>query len=204
MAGSTLRVLAAVAAWAAASSAVVELTPDTFDKLTSEGQWMVEFYAPWCTHCKRLAPIWDKASDALAGQVNFGKVDAQKFRSLGFRFGIRGFPTLFHINAVNGNREVRRAAVEHTEESVKAYAMGEWRDYKPMASTTSPYGPAAMLKFRLSYYGDKVIAVLPAIAAATGLPDVVVQFSAVLLGLLAIAGALIGLAVYLGPKQHRD
>lgn len=34
---------------------VIELTDDSFDKnvLDSEDVWMVEFYAPWCGHCKK-------------------------------------------------------------------------------------------------------------------------------------------------------
>lgn len=34
---------------------VVELTDDNFDKLVLDGDqvWMVEFFAPWCGHCKK-------------------------------------------------------------------------------------------------------------------------------------------------------
>lgn len=34
---------------------VIELTDDTFDEhvLDSPDIWMVEFYAPWCGHCKK-------------------------------------------------------------------------------------------------------------------------------------------------------
>lgn len=183
---------------------VVELTPDNFDTLTNEGEWMVEFYAPWCGHCKKLAPTWDRASDELAGQVNFGKIDAQKYRSLGFRFGIKGFPTLFHINANGGNREVRRAAVQHTLDSIRHFALEGWKDMPIQPSITGPYGPAAVAKFGVAYYGDKIIGLVEPLANWTGMPTVVIQFSMLMIALLLVTGAIIGAAVWLGPKGGRE
>ena len=77
--------------------AVVTLTPDNFDALvlSGEGPWMVEFYAPWCGHCKSLAPEWAAAAEQTAGEgVRFGAVDADAHRELGSRFGVKGFPTI--------------------------------------------------------------------------------------------------------------
>jgi len=73
------------------------LTPENFDELVYSGEtpWMVELYAPWCGHCKNLAPEWASAAETMSGEgVRFGAVDADKHRDLGSRFGVKGFPTI--------------------------------------------------------------------------------------------------------------
>ena len=49
------------------NSGVVDLNPNNFDNKVkdSDGIWVVEFYAPWCGHCKSLAPEYQKAGKAL-------------------------------------------------------------------------------------------------------------------------------------------
>ena len=76
---------------------VTALTPDNFDELVlnSAEPWLVEFYAPWCGHCKTLAPEWASAAEETAGQgVRFGAVDADAHKELGGRFGVKGFPSI--------------------------------------------------------------------------------------------------------------
>ena len=55
---------------------------------------IVEFYAPWCGHCKHLTPEWKKAAKALKGIAKVAAVDADKHASLGSKFGVSGFPTI--------------------------------------------------------------------------------------------------------------
>ena len=91
--------LGAFAAVAAAKSAVLDLTPSNFDDvvLKSGKPTLVEFFAPWCGHCKKLAPIYEElglAFEHAKDKVQIAKVDADAEKSLGKRFGVQGFPTL--------------------------------------------------------------------------------------------------------------
>lgn len=74
---------------------VVVLTESTFDSEISDSSLtLVEFFAPWCGHCKSLAPNFAKAATALKGTAKLASVDCTVEKDLCSRFGIQGFPTL--------------------------------------------------------------------------------------------------------------
>ena len=68
---------------------------------------LVEFYAPWCGHCKALEPVYDKVGKTFANENNcvVAKVDADQEKGLGKRFGLRGFPMIKFFSKNNKDGE---------------------------------------------------------------------------------------------------
>ncbi|OAD67382.1 hypothetical protein PHYBLDRAFT_19447 [Phycomyces blakesleeanus NRRL 1555(-)] len=78
-----------------AESDVLSLTEASFDKALKADLALVEFYAPWCGHCKALAPEYETAATELKEKsVTLAKVDCTENEDLCQKYEIRGYPTL--------------------------------------------------------------------------------------------------------------
>ncbi|KAJ2455984.1 hypothetical protein EV183_000327 [Coemansia sp. RSA 2336] len=94
------------------ASAVKHLTPRNFDRVvgrTSQPTF-VEFYAPWCGHCQRLEPEYERAAARTRGVAKFYAVncDEESNRALCARFNVQGFPTVKVFNEKRSKRGLRR------------------------------------------------------------------------------------------------
>jgi protein disulfide-isomerase A1 len=88
--------LAAFAAVARADSDVTQLTQDTFDDFIKGNDLVLaEFFAPWCGHCKALAPEYEEAATSLKEKdIKLAKVDCTEEADLCKTYGVEGYPTL--------------------------------------------------------------------------------------------------------------
>jgi len=80
-----------------AFSNALKLTPDSWDDATSGKTVFVKFFAPWCGHCKKMKPDWDKLMEKYADSdsVVIGDVDCiGTGKPLCDSVGVQGFPTV--------------------------------------------------------------------------------------------------------------
>ena len=90
---------------AAEGGAALALDDASFDAAVASGFRFVKFYAPWCGHCKKLAPTWDAIATELAAEgsmAKIAKVDCTVSRDVCTKNDVKGYPTL--IGFKDGNK----------------------------------------------------------------------------------------------------
>ena len=98
---------------------VIELTDKTFDielKKTTNPV-LVDFFAPWCGHCRVQEPILDKLSEELKDEVVVAKINVDDNRTTAARYFISGIPAILLFK--NGKLVEQKAGVQHFDELKK-------------------------------------------------------------------------------------
>lgn len=121
---------------------VVKLNKDNFEKEVASGVAFVKFFAPWCGHCKRLAPTWEELAgkykdnkDVMIGHVDCTENDNEN-KAICDGNGVNGFPTLnifkdgVKVEEYNGKRDLDALAgfVEKHTAAAEAVEAPEAKD----------------------------------------------------------------------------
>jgi thioredoxin 1 len=77
----------------------IHVSDASFEKsvLNSDVPVIVDFWAPWCSPCKMVAPILDKLAKELSGKVIIAKVNTDENKAWAEKYGIQGIPTMLFI-----------------------------------------------------------------------------------------------------------
>lgn len=76
------------------------------------GVTLVEFYATWCPHCRKMMPVMEDVKEQVASHVNVYQFDIDKNGELADELGVQSIPTFIIYD--NG-KELWRHTGETTE-----------------------------------------------------------------------------------------
>lgn len=135
----------------------VEINEDNWESLLGQGEWMVEFFAPWCPACNRFEPTWNDFSlKSSELGIRVGSADVNANPVLSGLFSVTSLPTIYHIKngqyrIFNGNREL--------DNLVSFIKDKEWEKIEPSSSWLTPNSfliKTLSLLFKLTIYFKNV------------------------------------------------
>lgn len=114
---------------------LIELNEDNWRQMF-KGEWMVEFFAPWCPACKNLAPVWERfAASASEINVNVAKIDVTTSPSLSGRFYVTALPTIYHVK----DGEFRQYRGSRDGDALMFFIrQKQWAKLEPISSWKKP------------------------------------------------------------------
>ena len=101
------------------------LTKANFDQdvLRSPSPWIVEFYAPWCGHCKALKDDWETLARGMGSVVRVGAVDATEQGEMAGSYGIHGYPSILFFG--QDKASPKRYESERTADEIAKFCIDE-------------------------------------------------------------------------------
>ncbi len=107
------------------SEHIQTITDSNFESLVTKSQTpvLVDFWAEWCSPCRRLTPTVEALAKELSGKVVFGKMNVDENPGVPGKFNIRGIPTLMlfkegklveSVVGLVGKEDLKRLIERHT------------------------------------------------------------------------------------------
>ncbi|XP_016364110.1 thioredoxin-related transmembrane protein 1-like [Sinocyclocheilus rhinocerous] len=130
---------------ASAKSANLRVITDGNWEEILTGEWMIEFFAPWCPACQQLQPVWNEFAEWGEDLgVNIAKVDVTEQPGLSGRFIITALPTIYHCK----DGVFRRYQGARSKDDFLSFIdEKKWQSIEPVSSW---FGPSSFLMNAMS------------------------------------------------------
>lgn len=104
--------------------AIINVTKENFKQqvLEADKPVLVDFWAPWCVYCRRIAPAFDKIAEQQEDELIFAKINIDDVPDIAEEYGIDTIPTLLIFK--NGKAEGQIVAPDskaRIEEFIQQY-----------------------------------------------------------------------------------
>ena len=172
---------------------------DFFNPMPDQGI-LIEFYAPWCEHCKNFRPAYEDVAVELTKQSKFrvGACDITANAAMTGRFDIKEIPVLY---LYSGGELYKYSGPFHAS-AVKIWASKEFKNTAPLPAFQSPLGPLGRFKGLLIHAGVTLTDLVPRLAGYLRLPE---YMSAILiacfLGLSILSCTFLGVFVSISHEK---
>ena len=182
-------------------SGVFEVNSANARDFLDAGAILLEFYAPWCSHCNNFKPAYHEVAADLTKNDAFrvGMCDITANAAMSGRFDVREIPALFMYK----HGELYKYSGPFHASAVKSWANNEYANTAPMSLYLSPLGPIGNLKGLLIHGGVSLTQFVPNLSEILGIPE---YFSIILiasgLGLSILACTFIGVFVSVNHEKE--
>lgn len=183
---------------------VISLNARNFDSSISDGsKWLIEFYSPWCGHCKRFAPTYESVAMTLHNDpktnIKVGKIDGSSDLVLASRFAVRGFPSFYLIDGW----DVYQFKDARSKEKLIQFATRASEEYEPISLMSSPLGPFGRFRGLLMHIGMNILDIYEYLTKTKSFAPAVACLLMSSIGIMAGVLLILGIGMFLVSSKPK-
>ena len=121
--------------------------------LAFEGEWLIEFFAPWCPACQSFVPIWEQVASYFNQPhkaTKVAKVDVTLEPLISSHFMVTALPSIFHI--YNGEVRLYQSSKRSFTALTQYINEKEWSEIPEVPFYFRPYSPIMSIFAYIIYF----------------------------------------------------